>query len=367
MLMATDREIGTGMSGMQPMLGFGTGPGSNAQGNPLPDGGGCAIAGELCWTKFDVSFKTTRAAFAGEHLTFQIALLGVREFAFGHEGLHASKVTVVAAPMPASGLDFGTTIDSPANGSRVTSGTEIVAGGRVSFPDLGSDPTGAGDHPTQRAVEVSIDDAGFTSPRQAAWDAESGTWSLALGSLANGQHTIYARARMDTTYSAVASAAFTVAPDARVEWQVVRKNGAPSATGWQDGERRLELELPARDRLVRQRQLDDRRSARRGRPRGGALDRGREAEVAARLRGRAPGPGRQPEFPASTPGQDQGPASACVGRGGARIRRGFHVVWPRAHERGPGLPALTARLSISQPLATRRRDGQGRSLSRPDR
>ena len=232
-LMATDREIGTGMSGMQPMLGFGTGPGSNAQGNPLPDGGGCAIAGELCWTKFDLSFKTTRAAFTGEHLTFQIALLGVREFAFGHEGLHASKVAVVAAPMPASGLDFGTTIDSPASGSRVTTGTEVVAGGRVSFPDLGTDPTGAGDHPSQRVVEVSIDDAGFTSPRQAAWDAESGTWSLSLGSLANGQHTIYARARMDTTYSAVTSSAFTVAPDARVEWQVVRKNSAPSATGWQ--------------------------------------------------------------------------------------------------------------------------------------
>ena len=232
-LMATDREIGTGMTGLQPMLGFGPGAGSNAQGNPLPDGGGCATAGELCWTKFDVSFKTTRAAFAGEHLTFQIALLGVREFAFGHEGLHASKVAVVAAPMPASGLDFGVTVDSPASGSSVTSGTEVVAGGRVSFPDQGSDPTGAGDHPTQRAVEVSVDDPSFGSPRQAAWDEASGSWSVSLGSLSNGSHTIYARARMGTTYSEVASSTFNVKPDARVEWQVVRKNGAPSATGWQ--------------------------------------------------------------------------------------------------------------------------------------
>jgi hypothetical protein len=232
-LMATDREIGTGLSGLQPMLGFGTGPGSNAQGNPLPDGGGCAIAGELCWTKFDLSFKTTRAAFTGEHLTFQIALLGVREFAFGHEGLHASKVAIVAAPIPPTGLEFGATIDSPAAGSRLDPGARVVAGGRVSFPDLGSDPTGAGDHPTEQAVEVSIDDASFGNPQQATVDAAAGTWSLAIDGLANGQHTVYARARMDTTYSAITSSAFRVAPDARVEWQIVRKNSAPSATGWQ--------------------------------------------------------------------------------------------------------------------------------------
>jgi hypothetical protein len=231
-LMATDREIGTGASGLQPMLGFGPGAGSNAQGNPLPDGGGCATAGELCWTKFDVAFKTTRPAFTGEHLTFQIALLGVREFAFGHEGLHASRIAVVAAPMPATGLDFGVTVDSPSGGSRVASGSEVVAGGRVSFPDLGGDPTGAGDHPTQRAVEVSVDDAAFHAPQQAAWDESSGTWSFAAGTLGDGPHTIYARARMGTTYSTVASATFTVAPDARVEWQVVKKNSAPSPTGW---------------------------------------------------------------------------------------------------------------------------------------
>jgi hypothetical protein len=157
----------------------------------------------------------------------------VREYAFGHEGLHASRVAIVAAPMPSTGLEFGTTVDSPAAGSSVTSGTEVVAGGRVSFPDLGSDPTGAGDHPSQRAVEVSVDDASFTAPQQAAWDPASGTWSLSLGNLANGQHTVYARARMDTTYSAVASSVFNVAPDARVEWQVVRRNSAPSADGWE--------------------------------------------------------------------------------------------------------------------------------------
>ncbi|TAK02656.1 MAG: hypothetical protein EPO36_01495 [Chloroflexota bacterium] len=231
-LMATDREIGAGMSPLQPMLGFGTGDGSNVQGQPLPDGGGCETVGELCWTKFDLAFETTRPAFTGEHLTFQISLLGVREYAFGHEGRHASKVAIVAAPMPPSGLDFGVTVDSPAAGSSSPSGSTIVAGGQVAFPDLGSDPTGAGDHPSRRAVEVSIDDASFGAPQQATWDADSGTWSFTLGTLADGQHTVHVRARIDTTYSAVASSTFRVAPDARVEWQIVRRNGAPHGDDW---------------------------------------------------------------------------------------------------------------------------------------
>ena len=235
-LMATDREIGTGASAVQPILGFGTGPGSNAQGNPLPDGGGCAIAGDLCWAKFDLSFETTRPAFTGEQLTFQIQLVGVRAWAFGHEGAHASKVTVVAAPMPASGLEFGVTIDEPADGATIQSGSEVVAGGRASFPDLGSDPTGAGDHPSQRAVDVSVDDPSFGSPIQASLDAASGTWSAPLGALGDGSHTLYARARIDTTTSNVASSTFGVAPDARVEWQVVKKNSAPDPDGWQVAE-----------------------------------------------------------------------------------------------------------------------------------
>ena len=232
-LMATDREIGTGVSAVQPILGFGTGDGSNAQGTPLPDGGGCAAAGELCWTRFDVSFETTRAAFTGEPLTFQIQLLGVRAYAFGHEGAHASKVTVVAAPIPATGLGFGATIDAPADGSTVVSGSAIVAGGRSSFPDLGSDPTGAGDHPATRAVEVSLDDASFADPSEAALDEATGSWTLSLGELPDGAHTLHARARVDTTTSDVAVSEFTVGPDARVEWQVVRKNAAPAPDAWQ--------------------------------------------------------------------------------------------------------------------------------------
>src|SRR4029079_4356041 len=142
-------------------IGSGPGPGYNAQGNEVPDTGGCAALGELGWTKFDVSFKTPRRDFTGEQLTFQIQLLGAQGWAFGHEAGHVSKVAIVPAAMPASGLDFGVTIDQPAAGDRLTPGSTVVAGGRAPFPNLGSDPTGAGDHPTDRYVEVSLDSSTF--------------------------------------------------------------------------------------------------------------------------------------------------------------------------------------------------------------
>jgi len=134
--------------------------------------------------------------------------------------------------MPPTGLNFGVTIDQPAAGSRVTSGSTVVAGGRATFPDLGSDPGGAGDHPTDRYVEISLDDASFAHATTADLDEASGTWSADLGVLANGSHTLYARARMGSTTSASTSAAFTVAPDARVEWQIVKKNAAPDPGAW---------------------------------------------------------------------------------------------------------------------------------------
>ena len=94
------------------------------------------------------------------------------------------------------------------------------------------DPSGAGDHPTTRTVEVSIDEPSFGSPKQAVLDGSSTSWSLAVSGLANGSHTVYARARIDTTTSPVASSAFSVGPDVRIEWQIVKKNAAPSETGW---------------------------------------------------------------------------------------------------------------------------------------
>jgi hypothetical protein len=218
-LMATDRELGKGRGPLQVV------PGSGAS------GAACAARGEACWTKYTWSFETTRPAFTGEQLTFQVQFLGTRSTAFGVEGAHASRILITPAPMPPSGLEFGATIDEPANGSRVTEG-EIVAGGRVTFPDLGSDPTGAGDHPTTKRVEVSVDDPSFGSPIEADLDTASSTWSASLGELALGEHTVYVRARMDQTTSEVASSTFTVVENAQIQWQVVSRNSAPKADAW---------------------------------------------------------------------------------------------------------------------------------------
>ena len=230
-LMAGDREIGRGDGTPGPVLGSGPGPGSNAQGNELPDSGGCVALGELCWTRFEFSFTTTRHAFTGEHLTFQAQLLGgSRAYAFGYEGAHASKIAITAADMPSTGLTFGVTIDDPQPNAQV--GSPVTAGGRVTFPNMGSDPTGAGDHPTTRRVDVSIDDPSFASPIEANLDSSSGTWSAPL-TLANGNHTIYARATINgTTRSSVVSRTFRVGPTATVEWQVVKQNRAVDNSAW---------------------------------------------------------------------------------------------------------------------------------------
>jgi len=231
-LMATDRELGSGAGTLQTVLGTGTGPGSNVQGTAVPAANLCGALGELCWTKYDLSFETTRPAFTGEQLTFQIQLIGARAWAFGHEGAHASRFAIVPGEMPASGLEFGVTIEEPADGARVPTGSEVLAGGRFAFPDLGPDPTGAGDHPTTYRVEVSIDDASFGSSIEADLDFGTDTWSAPLGELAGGSHTIYARATRDQMASPVASSTFGVAPDARVEWQIVKKNAAPDPAAW---------------------------------------------------------------------------------------------------------------------------------------
>jgi hypothetical protein len=220
-LVATDREIGLGEGAFLPVLGSG------------PGGAACATLGEACWTHYEFTFETTRHAFTGEQLTFQVQLIGARSWAFGHEGAHASKISIDVAELPASGLEFGVSITEPADGSSVTDGQSVTAGGSYAFPDLGEDPTGAGDHPTTEAVEVSVDDPSFASPVEATLDAASSTWSAPVGALPVGEHTIYARAVRDGTASEVASSTFTVVSPAAVEWQVVAKNGATDPEAWQ--------------------------------------------------------------------------------------------------------------------------------------
>jgi hypothetical protein len=240
-LMAGDRVLGSGSA--TPMPTIGSGPWIS-QGSPitppepLPSGvmideNKCRELGELCWNKFNWSFTTTRPAIAGEQLTFQVQLIGTRAWSFGYEAQHRSLITIVPAPLPPTGLDFGVTIHSPASGETLTSG-EAVAMGAASFPDLGS--TESGDHPSRKRVDVSINDANFGSPVEATLDEASGTWSVPLGNLAPGSYTLYARAAIDTNTSPVSSVTFTVqAPpvDARVEWQVVAFGTQPSAGGWQ--------------------------------------------------------------------------------------------------------------------------------------
>ncbi len=219
--MATDREIGSGQGAFLPVMGSG------------PGGVASAALSELCWTHYQFDFATDRHAFTGEALTFQVQLIGARSWAFGFEGGHTSKVTLDPAEVPASGLEFGATITEPADGSTIGEEESVTAGGSYAFPDLGEDPTGAGDHPTTETVEVAVDDDSFADPIEATLDPDSSTWSAPIGTMAPGEHTLYARAVRDGTTSEVASSTFTVVSAATVEWQVVRKNGPTDPAAWQ--------------------------------------------------------------------------------------------------------------------------------------
>ena len=160
-------------------------------------------------------------------------MIGARAWSFGYEGQHRSLITIIPAPLPLTGLEFGVGINSRAQGEEVPNG-EVVALGPAHFPDLGS--TEAGDHPTSKRVEVSMDDPNFGSPVEATLDEASGTWSAPLGRLTPGAHTLYARAGIDTNYSPVTSSSFTVSVlsgNERVEWQVVANGAEPDPAHWQ--------------------------------------------------------------------------------------------------------------------------------------
>jgi hypothetical protein len=239
-LMAGDRVLGSGPG--TPMPTIGSGPWIS-QGSPvrppapLPSGvrideNRCRELGELCWNKFNWSFTTDRPAIAGEQLTFQVQLVGARAWAFGYEGQHRSLITIIPAAMPETGLEFGVNIAGPTEGEQVPNG-EVAAFGTASFPELGD--TEAGDHPTRKRVEVSVDDPSFGTWVNATLDEASGEWSAPLGRLAPGAHTLYVRAGIDRNYSAVAERSFsvsTLAGDERVEWQVVARGAAPDGAAW---------------------------------------------------------------------------------------------------------------------------------------
>jgi hypothetical protein len=239
--MSSDRVLGTGSGTPTPTLGSGP---YVSQGSPvglpapLPSGATldankCVELGEACWTKLAWSFQTTRPAIAGEQLTFQVQLLGVRAYSFGFDGLHRSKISITPAAMPASGFDFNAQITDPSEGTTLPEGAFNVFG-TAAFPDLGTTPSG--DHPVIKRVDVSVDDASFAHPIQASLDEASNTWSAPIPKLAAGAHTLYTRAAIDQNTSPVSTRHITVASSAsgpRVEWQVVPLGTAPSSTGWQ--------------------------------------------------------------------------------------------------------------------------------------
>lgn len=223
-LMATDRVLGTGAATPQPVLGSG------------PGGALCATMGELCWTKFTWQFQTTRHAIAGEQITFQVQLLGARSWAFGYEGSHASRITIIAAPVP-SELEWGATFIEPASGATVPDLTPFTASGFVKFAALGTIP--AGDHPSAKKVYVSVDDPTFARSIEASvtLDAQgtSGSWSAPIPGLTPGSHTLYVKARQGDIDSAVVSRGITVEDinsTPRVQWQIVPAGIAPAADKW---------------------------------------------------------------------------------------------------------------------------------------
>jgi hypothetical protein len=249
MLMAGDRELGSGAGTPTPMIGSGPWIAQGFPVNPniivgapqLPTGvaidqNKCRELGELCWNKLTWSFTTTRHALPGEQRTFQVAMVGVRALAFGHEAGHRSKITLTPAAIPGNALETTVTIAEPAEGASVPE-DPFVTSGFATFPDLGT--TEAGDHPTRKRVDVSVDDATFANPIEATLtvsaDERSGSWSAPVGRLAPGSHTLYARACIDRDCSVTQQRTVTVQDTRstpRVQWQVVRAGTVPSFDGW---------------------------------------------------------------------------------------------------------------------------------------
>ena len=248
-LMAGDRVLGTGAGTPTPTIGSGPWISQGFPVNPniitiggvppLPPGvkidqNKCAELGELCWNKLTWSF--THDASGDPRRTADVPGPAHRRARLelrlpGTASLKDRHRPGGDAAHPASTSAFPSATRPRARSFPRARSTRI---GSATFPSLGT--TEAGDHPTDKRVDVSVDDPNFANPVQANLDVASGAWSAPIPRLAPGNHTLYARAQMGTNRSGVTVRKFTVlntqsAP--RVQWQVTPRGGTPSDAAWQ--------------------------------------------------------------------------------------------------------------------------------------
>lgn len=146
----------------------------------------CRVAIDDCWAEVPISFETTRPVAAHEILTFQAALRTSENTYFGYEGNHASRVLVSPAEGAAT-ADLLAVISSIKDRANLKAGTTTVSGTAL-FGAFGSE--------SLRKVELSVDDASFTSPVAATSSDRYAHWTATFD-LPAGQHTVYVRAVQD--------------------------------------------------------------------------------------------------------------------------------------------------------------------------
>lgn len=179
------------------------------------------------------TFDTASEVVPGESLTLSVSLFGTATWFFGYEGDHATSLTFATTAGGGGGGDpLGAVINSPAPGTVVDPAKQptLAVGGTATFPAADA----------ANRVEVALDDATFAAPTTATLGTD-GTWGASFDatSLADGTHTVHARA-VDTSGQATAAPVeFTVTrpvqqPDdpSVVQVQVVPAGSAPNAGGW---------------------------------------------------------------------------------------------------------------------------------------
>ena len=280
-LMATDREIGTGASAVQPILGFGTGPGSNAQGNPAAGwrrlrGRRRAVLDEVRPVVRDDPAGLHRRAADLPDPAPRRAGLCLRPRGRPRVEVHdrrradAGRRARLRRDDRRAGrrLDrrLGLARSSPADGSpSPTSGPtrRARATTRPAGRSRSRSTTPASAHRSRRP---STRPAGRGARRSAPCRTVRTRSAPGPGSTDDLERRVRRTSR--------------VRPDARVEWQVVGRNAAPASERLAGRRRRRRLAVRVPHRRLRQGPPDDRRPAGRRRTGSGPVDRDRALPVA---------------------------------------------------------------------------------------